>query len=229
MKAEFVKLLIPFSVIQLLYWNAFHEPSYFWSVGDNPGLVISVIKTLPVSSLAFYLGTSKSKNPLVQRLFWGTIFSAIGDFCLVFPNLFLSGMVFFLVAQVSFIRAFSFKPLKPMIGITLAFVMTPVITRMILPNIEDFDFEFKFGVPIYSLFLGIMVWRALARVHRGFIEKLTGIGAMLFLISDGCIGINKFYAKMPYAQEIILSTYYGAQFLISLSACKVIDGKKGVK
>ena len=221
MKSEVLKLVLPFLTVQILYWSTFHIPTNYWSVGDNPGLCIAVIKSLPVSSLALYLGSSKSNHSLIKNIFWGMMYSIGGDFCLVFPNLFLPGMVFFLAAQISFIKAFSFEPLKPKIGVVLGLVMAPVVTFLILPNIEDF--VLKLGVPIYSTALGIMTWRALARTDNGIIEKLTGFGAVLFLISDGCIGINMFYYKIPKAQEIILSTYYGAQFLISLSACKVID------
>ena len=226
MKIEILKLLSPFLVVQILYWSTFHIPTNYWSVGDNPGLCIAVIKSLPVSSLVLYLGTSKSNHPLVQNLFWGMMYSIGGDFCLVFPNFFLPGMAFFLAAQISFIKAFSFEPLKPKIGVVISLVMALVVTLLILPNIEGL--VLKFGVPIYSIALGIMTWRALARIDNGIIDKLTGLGAMLFLISDGCIGINMFYYKIPKAQEISLSTYYGAHFLISLSACKVIHGQKRV-
>lgn len=147
-----------------------------------------------------------------------------GDFCLVYSDFFLLGMVFFLAAQVSFIKAFLFEPLKPMIGVSIAIILTLALSLLILPNISDFGL--KLGFPLYSIFLGTMGWRALARMDQGMIEKLTGLGAVLFLVSDGCIGINMAYYKLPRAQEIIMSTYYLAQFLITLSACKVIDQEK---
>ena len=152
-------------------------------------------------------------------------FSLIGgDFCLVYSNFFLLGMVFFLAAQISFIKAFSFEPLKPMIGVSIAAILTLALTLLILPNVSDSGL--KVGFPLYSIFLGTMGWRALARMDQGMIEKLSGLGAVLFLVSDGCIAINMAYYKLPNAQEIIMSTYYLAQFLITLSACKVIDQEK---
>ena len=111
MKSEVLKLVLPFLTVQVLYWSTVHIPTYYWSVGDNPGLCIAVIKSLPVSSLALYLGTSKSNHPLIKNLLWGMMYSIGGDFCLVFPNLFLPGMAFFLAAQISFIKAFSFEKL----------------------------------------------------------------------------------------------------------------------
>ena len=63
-------------------------------------------------------------------------------------------------------------------------------------------------------------------IPQGFVETLTGLGGIIFLISDGCIGINLFYYKLEYAQFIIMSTYYLAQFLITLSGVKTIAEEK---
>ena len=101
------------------------------------------------------------------------------------------------------------------------------VLSLILPSIDDFIL--KIGFPLYALLLGTTTWRALARVDQGFIEALTGLGAVIFLISDGCIGINMFYYKLDYAQEIIMSTYYLAQFLITLSGVKTIAQEKANK
>ena len=135
-------------------------------------------------------------------------------------------MLCFLAAQISFIQAFTFKPFRPLIGLFIALLLTLVLSQL-LPNIEDLGI--KIGFPIYSAFLGTMGWRALARMDQGLIETLSGFGGLLFLISDACIGVNMFYYKLPQAQVIIMSTYYLAQFLITLSACKVIDMEKREK
>ena len=66
-------------------------------------------------------------------------------------------------------------------------------------------------------------------IPQGFVETLTGLGGIIFLISDGCIGINLFYYELEYAQFIIMSTYYLAQFLITLSGVKTIAQEKANK
>ena len=145
---------------------------------------------------------------------------------MVFPGYFLLGMLCFLAAQISFIQAFTFEPFKGRIGLFISILLTLVLTQL-LPNIDDIGL--KLGFPVYAAFLGTMGWRALARFDQGFIESLSGIGGLLFMISDGCIGVNMFYYKLSRAQEIIMSTYYLAQFLITLSAVKVIDLEKREK
>ena len=65
-----------------------------------------------------------------------------------------------------------------------------------------------------------MAWRAVARASNGFTEFLSAIGAIIFVISDGFIGVNLFYTPLPNPQFLIMSTYYIAQFLIALSGAK---------
>ncbi|HIC51136.1 MAG TPA: lysoplasmalogenase, partial [Candidatus Marinimicrobia bacterium] len=42
-------------------------------------------------------------------------------------------------------------------------------------------------------------------------------GAVLFLISDGLLAINRFMRPFRVAQAVILTTYFTAQWLIALS------------
>ena len=70
------------------------------------------VKCLPCQCLAFYLGTSGSNAQIVKWSFYAMIFSVGGDFCLVFPDHFITGILLFAVAQVCFIRGFGFKPLR---------------------------------------------------------------------------------------------------------------------
>ena len=42
-------------------------------------------------------------------------------------------------------------------------------------------------------------------------------GAVLFVVSDGVLAINRFRLKFRVAQAVIMSTYVAAQTLIALS------------
>ena len=218
MQSELVKLT-PFYLSQVLYWFILYIPS------DQPGLLTLIVKCLPVSSLAFYIGYSgQTKNPTVHWLHLGMIFSVGGDACLVYDNLFILGMLSFACAHICFIKAFGFTPLRPLIGIVILLLLVGVLS-MLLPNIQEVPI--KIGFPLYSLLLGTMTWRALAKFDEGVVEMLTGIGAATFMISDGIIGVNMFYYKFSCPQFLIMSTYYLAQFLITLSAAKAIAKEKG--
>jgi alkenylglycerophosphocholine/alkenylglycerophosphoethanolamine hydrolase len=205
--------LFPFYLSQILYWFIFYIPS-----SEEPNLFTLAIKCLPVLTLANYIAFSEwNNNRTTKWLFWGMFFSIGGDAFLVYNHLFVLGMVSFAMAQISFIRAFGFNPLKPGIAVILLGLLATMLS-ILVPNIDDE--AIKIGFPIYGLLLATMTWRALARSHQGSIEKLTALGAVLFMISDTCIGVNLFYSKLEYAQVIIMTTYYAAQFLITLSVVK---------
>jgi uncharacterized membrane protein YhhN len=53
------------------------------------------------------------------------------------------------------------------------------------------------------------------------------LGAMLFIISDSFIAINKFINPFPFESYWIMSTYYAAQFMLVTGFLKsVIQNKK---
>ena len=85
MKSELLKLT-PFYMSQFIYWFLFYIPS------DQPGPWTVFVKCLPVSTLAFYIGSSgEEKNPTLKWMFLGMVFSVGGDGCLVYQDLFIIG------------------------------------------------------------------------------------------------------------------------------------------
>ena len=58
------------------------------------------VKCLPCQCLAFYLGTSGSNSQIVKWSFYAMVFSVGGDFCLVFPDHFITGILLFALAQI---------------------------------------------------------------------------------------------------------------------------------
>lgn len=85
----------------------------------------------------------------------------------------------------------------------------------------------EYLTPFYLTLICIMGWRAVARVQ--FFDdlwtwtKLCGCaGAIFFMISDLLIAIDTFITKVPFSHQLIMTTYYAAQLLISLS---VVDSQ----
>jgi len=94
-------------------------------------------------------------------------------------------------------------------------------------NLINFQFLllgiFAVIVPIYFLFILTMFWRSLATYkHRpSQSSKLLIIGAILFLISDGVLGIELFsnpnLLSPRLFRYLVLNSYYGAQLAFTLS------------
>lgn len=112
---EEIGKLSPFFASQLLYWVLRYIPN------TQPSLETLVVKCVPVLTLiAYILWHPKVKNvadaKVTSRILLGLIFSVVGDAFLVYGELFVFGMAAFGVAQMAFIGAFGWEPLKLNIG-----------------------------------------------------------------------------------------------------------------
>ena len=89
-------------------------------------------------------------------------------------------------------------------GTGLMVVLYPVLGNMKIP------------VMVYSIVLMLMAAYALLRVGRTSRASFVWvfIGALLFMISDSLLAINKFYSAFAFANVAVMMTYINAQFMI---------------
>lgn len=152
----------------------------------------------------------------------GLLFSLLGDIFLIYPEQhFKNGLIAFLVGHVCYIIAFivstgfhfTFWLFLPIV------VVGVVYARIILP----YSREMKIPIITYILIIALMVWMAIERLNSlptlGIL--LTAIGAILFMISDAVLALNKFRKPFFSAEVIILSTYFVAQWLLAVSVIVV--------
>lgn len=212
--------LVPFFKTVAIYF-VLYIPS------DQPSLFAVVIKCLPIFSLiAFVLlhGMSLGEEyAYSRRILLGLVMSVAGDAMLVWEDFFVHGLVAFLVAQILYISAFGFRPFNVYVA-TVAYCLGTLGCYLLVPGTTG---VVSFGLPVYTMLLMTMVWRAVARVQL-FQELWTWtklcscLGGVLFAVSDTFIGFNTYYSPIPYAQAMIMVSYYAAQLGISLS---VVDSK----
>ncbi len=151
-------------------------------------------------------------------VFFGLIFSLIGDILFMLPsNLFIQGLVSFLIAHLFYILAFSrgvdlrLRSLSwiPFLvfGVLVYGFMLPTLMEMTIP------------VLAYMLVILTMGWRAYERWGQSKTRgaKLALIGAVLFIISDSALGINRFRFPFQLSTLVVLGTYYPAQWFIARS------------
>jgi len=148
----------------------------------------------------------------------GLVFSLGGDVLLMLPmDLFIPGLVSFLIAQVIYIFAFcqgrklQFRilPLIPFVvyGLVVFFYLAPGLGAMMIPVIA------------YIIVIMVMAWQAWEQwdTYRERWALLAFIGAVFFVLSDTFLAINKFGQSFEAATALTLSTYTVAQWLIALS------------
>ena len=57
----------------------------------------------------------------------------------------------------------------------------------------------------------------LAAILARFSNPWVAVGAILFLISDSLLAVNKFKTPVPFRDVLVWTTYYVGQFLIANS------------
>ena len=158
-------------------------------------------------------------SPLYRTLIIaGIAFSLAGDVFLMLPqNTFVFGLVSFLIAHIFYIFAYrSVSGFHMTWWLALPYIVYGFFMLYLLwPHVGDL----RIPVIIYAAVLMIMGWQAAEQWWhvRDMSMLLAMIGAMLFILSDTTLALNKFRAPVPQRDLIIMSTYYGAQFLIAWS------------
>jgi len=175
-----------------------------------------VTKPVPILAMMAVLGRS---TPYTRTVHVGLALSLVGDVLLMVPaDLFIPGLLAFLLAHLAYTLAFSRgAPLRPVrllgpaaLGLGVGGVVLSRLTGPLVP-----------AVTAYMLAIVVMAWRALARVEhwdaRGKAELAGAAGAVLFLLSDATLAINKFVTPVPVAGLWIMGTYWAAQLGLTLS------------
>lgn len=193
-----------------------------------PNSVIQIVsKPLIVITLAGYFitatrGTGEgSKIWILSALF----FSWVGDVVLLFQGnesfFFLAGLSSFLLAHTFYIIFFHRARIREAIkGRWWPWLIVAVYYTILMIVLGDHTADMKWPVRIYGVIISMMVGLA---IHMRFMAyKKAGLllmlGAVLFVISDSVLAIDKFYQPFEAAGLIIMATYGVAQFFITAGA-----------
>src|SRR5690606_6566403 len=148
----------------------------------------------------------------------GLLFSLAGG---VFPMLprarFVAGLVSFLIGHLFYIAAFAVQA-----GGTLALpglLAFAACCVLLLATLLPRTGRLRVPVIAYAVVLSTMGWQASAQwaMHDDMRSLLALAGAVLFILSDSILALDRFVRPFAAAQALLLSTYYLAQWLIALS------------
>jgi uncharacterized membrane protein YhhN len=148
----------------------------------------------------------------------GLLCSVAGDVFLMLPSdQFVAGLISFLIAHLLYIVAFTFgRPFRfPPWSLVLFALYGVFIYSLLYPHLGDM----KIPVFIYVMVILVMGWRAWERWTgtRMKTALFAFFGALLFIISDSILAVNKFREHFEIARALSLTTYFSAQWLIALS------------
>lgn len=171
-------------------------------------------------AMAILLAVAALFHPIARERRWlvpALVFSAGGDFFLAIPwwkPAFVAGLGCFLVAHLCFIGALlplrgNFGPAR-LGGIAALVAGFAVMMAWFWPRLVADGLTVP--VPIYMTVLGVMVSSALvARLPTVW----TALGALLFAVSDGMIGIGQFILRSQALELPIWWVYAAAMVLIT--------------
>jgi uncharacterized membrane protein YhhN len=193
-------------------------------VSDSIGIswLYLISKPLIVPSLLFYYFMNVDPEDRSRSAILALVFSFLGDTLLINPDYFIGGLIAFLIAHILFVftyRQHQFEETENALAglqrIRLAFPIILAATGLVIilfPSLNDL----KIPVIVYAVVLAIMVLTALFRFGRTSSGSfwLVFTGAVLFMISDSILAINKFLEPLPNAGLYIMLTYCVAQSLI---------------
>jgi uncharacterized membrane protein YhhN len=145
----------------------------------------------------------------------GLLFSLAGDIFLMLPtDRFVAGLVAFLLAHLFYIAAFASEISALIWWPLILFVIYGIVIYIILASSLG---KLKVPVLIYVVVILIMAWLAWERWIKTGQDGalLASIGAVLFIISDTILALDRFRGTFKLARASNLITYFAAQLLIA--------------
>ena len=157
-------------------------------------------------------------------------FSWLGDILLMFqekdPLFFLLGLSSFLSAHIFYIIFFHRVRIKEKVkGNPWLLLIVAIYYVGLITLLSPYLGEMKMPVLIYGIVISLMFMLAMHMLSVSY--KPAGqwmmAGALLFVITDSTLAINKFYQGFEIAGAVIMVTYGLAQLFITEGGVKYIN------
>jgi uncharacterized membrane protein YhhN len=188
--------------------------------GSRRALYVSKPATMLCVIAIAALGRASPTDPYALAILAGLVLSLAGDVWLMLPSdRFAAGLASFFVAHLCYVVAFA-GPAGPRggwLGLLLFAAVAGWMLALLLPGVRGG--ARRVAVVLYVANIAAMGWqaseRALDLADPG--AWLAAAGALLFLGSDSALAWNRFRRPLRGAETLVLSTYFGGQWLIALS------------
>jgi uncharacterized membrane protein YhhN len=200
----------------------------------NSSLLQMICKPVIIPALIGYLDSEVKTitKGLPTWVLLALLFSWLGDVLLMFQdkneNFFLFGLSAFLLAHVFYITFFHKIRIREGIKPNIFWLLIVVAYYAgLISWLSPYLGEMKLPVRIYGIVISIMFMLAmhLLSIKNKIAGKWMMCGALLFVISDSVLAINKFYQPFEAANVIIMLTYGLAQLFIVKGAASYINSR----
>jgi uncharacterized membrane protein YhhN len=213
----FLKIYLVVSIVYLIILFSGYE---YLDLYLKPALI-------PLLGFAVY---AYKRFPARNTILTALAFSWIGDVILLFADIaeiyFILGLISFLISHIVYCTLFNKQhPIQVRnnavfrVGCAVIVVYLVGMLSVLLPSLGDLKipvivYAFVISTMLLFAFNGFLIW-----LKPG--NKYIFMGAIVFVISDSILAIDKFHSPIEKSAFIIMLTYLVAQYLIVVGILKL--------
>jgi len=198
------------------------------TIGATWPAILAKALIIPVLFFLYFRLIKGQINNFHRMIMSALVFSWLGDVTLQLQGkndiFFMIGLFCFLLAQVMYLIAFFSTKGENVLFFKKIYLILPVILYglIILYILYDGLGDMKIPVIIYTVVILMMLSSALNREKKVNRQSyiLVLVGAILFILSDSMIAINRFSYPFDMSRIAIMLTYVVAQYLIAIGCLK---------
>lgn len=188
---------------------------------ERPALRLFAKPALLTALSVYFFVNTRGRRTRRDAVFQTALaFAWLGDVLLMREDGFLAGLGAFLVMQVLYAVVFWKKPFRvlwqlPSRRVRLATVLLLLFAARVFLKIGPNLGALTVPVVVYLLVILTMALAAFNRLGRVPLLsfRLVAVGAVLFVVSDGCIALTRF-GDAGWLAWLVMPTYAAAQYLI---------------
>lgn len=207
--------LLPFFLAAALYLLT-------WATDSTPSIMSAGTKAAPTLLLAAVV-LSWNGAQSVLGVVGGLVFSAVGDCCLVWPELFPHGMGAFAVAHLLYSLTFLSSRYSPESSSSscsrflylILFLGGAGFYIYLYPFLQKTP-QAEFLIPGVGVYTFLIVLMGSLAIRSG--QAATILGGLNFMVSDMALSLQVFKVTphLEYGHMFVMVTYYLAQLLIAV-------------
>ncbi|EKO3829602.1 lysoplasmalogenase [Vibrio harveyi] len=194
------------------------------SIKTGPKWLFFLTKPLPlIAMIGMLLMSPASHLPYTKWVISGLSLSLIGDLIMMHPkDKFVFGIKLFCLAQISYalgfinMAAWHFTPWLPF----AVFGAGLCAYSFFKPDLG----KEKWFVASYIFVLMTMLWMAMEYYASGKTQSsaFAVLGSFIFTMSGVVLAFERFGSTSIFSRQVVMTTYYSAQFLITMSVFAIV-------
>ncbi len=179
----------------------------------------------------FLLHSKNIDKKVVLLAMFAFLFSLFGDSFLMFPEFFIPGLAFFLVAQIFYIflyhRTINISGGEPYLRKNSMYLNGYIMYGFVIYTLLFNHIDLVLKIAVFVYMIGLLGMSAMALNRYKTVSsvsfKLVFYGSVLFAISDSLIALDKFLTPIPNGRIFVMSTYIAAQYLMMRGLLKQFE------